>query len=69
MNMSRIQKGRYLYYNRYYTSKVIAFEQNSRKLHEAVYTFIFTFPTNFHITKSRHSLNNTEILCGEQLKL
>ena len=34
----------------------------------AVYIYIDPFPTNFHITKSRLSLNNTEILCGEHVK-
>ena len=43
--------------------------QKLRKLHKAVYIFILNFPTNFHITKSRLSLNNTEIPCAEHVKL
>ena len=31
--------------------------------------FIITFPSNFHITQSRLSLNNKEISCEEHVKL
>ena len=34
----------------------------------AVYIYIDPFPTNFHITKSHLSLNNTEILRGVHVK-
>ena len=44
-------------------------QQKLRKLHKAVYIFILNFPTNFHITKSRLGLNNTEIPSAEHLKL
>ena len=47
----------------YYTSDWLK-QQKLRKLHKTV-IFILTFPTNFDITKSRLSLNNAEILCGE----
>ena len=45
-------------------------QQKLRNLHKAVHNYIHPyFPSIFHITKSALSLDNTEILCGEHVKL
>ena len=44
-------------------------QQKLTKLHGKVRMNIYTVLTNIHITKSRLSLNNTEILCGGHVKL
>ena len=44
-------------------------QQKLTKLHGKVRMNIYTVLTNIHITKSRLSLNDTEILCGGHVKL
>ena len=67
MNMLECKKVLTLQYCLYYTSDCK--QQRLQKLYKAVDIFILTFPANFHITKSRLSLNNTEILCWERVNL